>query len=248
MFRRKKYHVGKDKFKEVRYVGKRISRKQPQTNKFSEHSRNSQKTRWKSYSWSLKLEDNEGSSENREDSWKSYKWSDACWLWMDLEPCSSPQPPAIAKHKLVTVLLADSTVQEWRKLREQESANDTHHAHSKTRGSRPGTSIYQKHVLESQHILAKYIRYFKLLKGKLVTVTDLGIFLANLMAVWAALKMLLPQPFRPSKTAFTKTHRRKVPKTWQIAILQIYWCVIQNGYHLTLVLQVKLKGFRKNHF
>ena len=41
----------------------------------------------------------------------------------------------------------------------------------------------QKHVLESQHISAKYIRYFKLLKGKSVTVTDLGIFLANLMAV-----------------------------------------------------------------
>ena len=30
--------------------------------------------------------------------------------------------------------------------------------------------------LESQHISAKYIRYLKLLKGKSVTITDLGIF------------------------------------------------------------------------
>ena len=37
--------------------------------------------------------------------------------------------------------------------------------------------------LESQHILAKYIRYFKLPKGELVTITDLGIFLAKLSAV-----------------------------------------------------------------
>ena len=31
-------------------------------------------------------------------------------------------------------------------------------------------------ILESQHITAKYIRYLKLLKGKSVTITDLGIF------------------------------------------------------------------------
>ena len=36
--------------------------------------------------------------------------------------------------------------------------------------------------LESQHISARYIRYLKLLKGESVTITDLGIFLANLMA------------------------------------------------------------------
>ena len=43
--------------------------------------------------------------------------------------------------------------------------------------------------LESQHILAKYIRYFKLLKGKSVTVTDLGIF-SQLVGNLAALKTL----------------------------------------------------------
>ena len=32
-------------------------------------------------------------------------------------------------------------------LRERESANNTHHAHSKTTGSRPGTSIDQNFVL-----------------------------------------------------------------------------------------------------
>ena len=39
-----------------------------------------------------------------------------------------------------------------------------------------GTFTDQEHNLESQHILAKYIRYLKLLMGELVTITDLGIF------------------------------------------------------------------------
>ena len=43
--------------------------------------------------------------------------------------------------------------------------------------------------LESEHNLAKYIRYLKLLKGKSVTITDLGIF-SQFVSKLAALKML----------------------------------------------------------
>ena len=43
--------------------------------------------------------------------------------------------------------------------------------------------------LESQRISAKYIRYFKLLKGKSVTVTDLGIF-SQFVSNLAVLKTL----------------------------------------------------------
>ena len=62
---------------------------------------------------------------------------------LDFEGISSPQSPAITgTTKLGTVSLADSTEDctgirtgSDAKLREQESANDTHHTHSKTTGS-----------------------------------------------------------------------------------------------------------------
>ena len=102
---------------------------------------------------------------------------------MDLEPCSSPQPPAIEEHKLITVSLADST----------DDCTGTHTGNDASEGSKkvpttPTTptakrqDLDQEHLptrntsLESQHISAKYIRYIKLLKGKSVTITDLGIF------------------------------------------------------------------------
>ena len=43
--------------------------------------------------------------------------------------------------------------------------------------------------LESQHNSAKYIRYLKLLKGKSVTITDLGIF-SQFVSKLAVLKTL----------------------------------------------------------
>ena len=39
------------------------------------------------------------------------------------------------------------------KLRERESANDTHHAHSKTTGSRPGMSIEPETCLWSHNTI-----------------------------------------------------------------------------------------------
>ena len=75
---------------------------------------------------------------------------------LDFEGISSPQSPAITArmYRSVTVSLADSTedctgihMGNDAQLRERESANDTHHAHSKTTGSRPGTSINQNFIL-----------------------------------------------------------------------------------------------------
>ena len=62
---------------------------------------------------------------------------------LDFEGISSPQSPAITgTTKLVTVSLVDSTEDCTgihtgidAKLRERESANNTHHAHNKTTGS-----------------------------------------------------------------------------------------------------------------
>ena len=76
---------------------------------------------------------------------------------MDFEGISSPQSTAITERKkstgLITVSLADSTEDctgirtgNDAKLRERESAGDTHHATSKMTGSGPGTSIDQKFV------------------------------------------------------------------------------------------------------
>ena len=75
---------------------------------------------------------------------------------LDFEGISSPQSTDITAKKstgLATVSLADSTevctginTGNDVKLRERESANDTHHAHSKMTGSRPGMSIDQRHV------------------------------------------------------------------------------------------------------
>ena len=72
---------------------------------------------------------------------------------LDFEGISSPQSPAITGRMYQTCKgvvggQAQTIVQESARgmtqvKRERESANDTHHAHSKTTGSRPGTSIDQ---------------------------------------------------------------------------------------------------------
>ena len=82
---------------------------------------------------------------------------------LDFEAISSPQSTAITAKKstgLVTVSLVDSTedctgirMGNDAKLRERESANDTHHAHSKMTGSQPGTSIDQRHIFGSHNII-----------------------------------------------------------------------------------------------
>ena len=74
----------------------------------------------------------------------------------------SYQPSQIDKAKIVTVSLAFSTddctgicMRNDAKLRERESANDTHHAHGKMTGSRPGNIHQQRQrFLEVTAILA----------------------------------------------------------------------------------------------
>ena len=57
--------------------------------------------------------------------------------------------------------------------------------------------------LESQHISAKYIRYFKLLKGKLVTVTDLGIF-SQFDGILSSIENVVTSTFQAIQNCFHK--------------------------------------------
>ena len=83
--------------------------------------------------------------------------------------------------------------------------------------------------------------------GKLVTITNVGI-LANLVAFFSSNINIVTSTFQATKQQITKTDQLKARNIWQIAILQIYWCVIKNGYHLTVMLQVKIKSFREKPF
>ena len=79
---------------------------------------------------------------------------------------------------------------------------------------------------ESQQISAKYIRYIKLLKGKSVTLTDLGIF-SQFDGILSSIENVVTSTFQAiQKLPFTKTCQQKVRNIWQIATLQIYWCVV----------------------
>ena len=80
---------------------------------------------------------------------------------LDFEGISSPQSPAITERNYRTcngvvgrhtqMIVQESAWGMTQVKRERESANDTHHAHSKTTGSRPGTSIDQKRVGVTTH-------------------------------------------------------------------------------------------------
>ena len=56
-------------------------------------------------------------------------------------------------------------------LRKRESANDTHHAHSKMTGSRPGTSIDQNFVLG---VTTQFGQGHKVLKAAQGEVSDIN--------------------------------------------------------------------------
>ena len=73
--------------------------------------------------------------------------------------------------------------------RERESANDTHHAHSKTTGSRPGTPIDQNFILGVTTYFGQVHYVLKSCStGKSVTLTDLGIFFSQFVSKLTALK------------------------------------------------------------
>ena len=65
--------------------------------------------------------------------------------------------------------------------------------------------------LESQHILAKYIRYFKLLKGKSVTVTNLGIF-SQFDGILSSIENIVTSTFQAIQNCFHKDTPEKSSK------------------------------------
>ena len=133
---------------------------------------------------------------------------------LDFEGISSPRSPAITArkaHKLVTVSLADkhrwlykNLHGEWRKVKGSEKVPTTPiMPTARWQDLDQECPSTRDTSLESQHNSAKYIRYLKLLKGKPVTSTDLGIF-SQFVGKLAALKMLWPPPFRPYQTLLTQ--------------------------------------------
>ena len=75
----------------------------------------------------------------------------------------------------------------------------------------------QKHLptrntlLESQRILARYIRYFKLLKGKSVTVTNLGIF-SQFDGILSSIENVMTSTFQAIQNCFHKDTPEKSSK------------------------------------
>ena len=108
-------------------------------------------------------------------------------------------------------------------------------------------------LLESKHNLAKYTRYLKkLLKGEVGYINRLRDFSANLSAKISSFENIVTSTLQAIQKLIFLSQTdtpEKFQNICQIATLQIYWCVIQNGYHLTAMLQLKInKFFRKNHF
>ena len=65
--------------------------------------------------------------------------------------------------------------------------------------------------LESQHISAKYIMYFKLLKGKSVTVIDLGIF-SQFDGILSSIENIVTPTFQAIQNCFHKDTPEKSSK------------------------------------
>ena len=59
--------------------------------------------------------------------------------------------------------------------------------------------------LESQHISAKYIRYLKLLKGKSVTITDLGIF-SQFDGILSSIENVVTSTFQAIQNCHSQRH------------------------------------------
>ena len=118
---------------------------------------------------------------------------------LDFEGISSPQSPAITARNtgLVTVSLADSTddctgICMGNDAKLKGARKCQRHPPRPQQDDRISTrNVHQPelHLWESQHNSAKYTRYLKLLKGKPVTLTDLGIF-SQFVGKLAALKTL----------------------------------------------------------
>ena len=96
--------------------------------------------------------------------------------------------------------------------------------------------------LESQHNSARYIRYQKAAQGEVSNNNRLRDFWPICWQLSSS-ENIVTSTFQAIQNCLHQDTPEKVRNTWQIAILQIYWCVIQNSYHLTVMLQVKIRSF-----
>ena len=103
-----------------------------------------------------------------------------------------------------------------------------------------------RNTSESQHILAKYTRYLKSCsKGK--SLTDLGIFQPTCQHL-AAVKNVVTSTFQAIQIAFTKDTSKSSEHLANCNFANLLVCRT-NGYHLTTMLQLKLKpSISENHF
>ena len=93
-------------------------------------------------------------------------------------------------------------------LRERESANDTHHAHSKTTGSRLGTSIDQNLVFGVTTQFSQVHYVLKAAQGEVGYVNRLRDFLANLSA-FSSFENVVTSTFQAIQNCFYKGHIKK---------------------------------------
>ena len=119
---------------------------------------------------------------------------------LDFECISSPQPPAITTRKVTDLLqchwckaqrLYGNLHGEWWMYGSKKVPMTLTTPTAKWQDLDQERLPTRSTFLESQHISAKYIRYFKLLKGESVTITNLGIF-SQIIGSLAALKTLWP--------------------------------------------------------
>ena len=92
--------------------------------------------------------------------------------------------------------------------------------------------------LESQHISAKYIRYFKLLKGKSVIVTDLGIF-SQFDGILSSIENVVTSTFQAIQNCFHKDTPEKSSK-YLVNCKQL-------SFNRSVSSKIK-RFFGKNHF
>ena len=100
---------------------------------------------------------------------------------------------------------------------------------------RPETRLWSHNI-----IWPKYTRYLKLLKGKPVTLTDLRIF-SQFVGKLAALKTIVTSTLQAIRNYFHKRHSGESSEYLANCNFTNLLVCPTNGYHLTAMLQLKIK-------
>ena len=102
--------------------------------------------------------------------------------------------------------------------------------------------------LESQHNSAKYTRYLKSCsKGKSVTITDLGIFQPICRQI-SSFENVVTSTFQAIQIVFAKDTSKSSEHLANCNFANLLVCHT-NGYHLTAMLQLKIKAsISESHF